>query len=132
MSSVAGLLVAGSVSGAGDFNDGHADLLTPHDAFPFGVTLRVYAGGPGGHSAQPALVIDPPGAIPARGRGDVNGDGLDGFILSSNNSDGTGVTGRACVFLYGAFEPARGGEQGRGAPGAVGVGAGRRCWSVSA
>jgi hypothetical protein len=99
MSSISGLLVAGSVSGAGDLNgDAHADLLTPQDALPLGITLRVHSGGRGGYMAQPALVIEPAGGdlgFPCQpvGAGDVNGDGLDDFVLSSNLSDGTAVRG---------------------------------------
>jgi hypothetical protein len=84
--------------------DGFDDLFVPGanpNAPPYR-SLRVYAGGPGGYSQVPALIVvaedtrqEP---LPASRAGDVNGDGAGDLILASPEyAVGGSPVGRAYV-----------------------------------
>ncbi len=98
-----GTLSSGSVHGLGDFNgDGYPDLMVPYWDL-LSSSLRVFAGGPGGHSATPVLTVEPAGGLvgdySVHAAGDVNGDGLGDFIAGERGFYSGGLVGRVYVFL---------------------------------
>lgn len=107
VSTVAGSLEPGSVTGAGDLDgDGFADILVPDTDLnvPPYRSLLIYTGGPEGFSGAPTLTVEPEQArfeptIPASRAGDVNGDGLGDLIMGSPEfTSGGQPVGRVYVF----------------------------------